>query len=293
MIPEEQISAGGALPAKGGSQMKAGTAQRRRIGDDSWDFEITFSGLLWLHAAIILVPATIYRSVLKTPLLRHKKSYLSNQLKQAENNRSEFAKRLRQLMDERDLTQRQVADAAGVTRASVIKWLKNSYPGSAELYRLSKALGMEMQWFFEVIPYVPIPEKQAAKMPSKDIPASAVAPEHRAGATFAMKAAAIPELRGDLLQMLEAEIQRRKRLTEKENFENLHGVKHTWENLLLELRQAVEPSGKVSELAEFLSKKTGRKVPLASVSRWLSDSREPGARIAMLMLQWVEREQVK
>lgn len=195
-------------------------------------------------------------------------------------------------MSERKLTQQQVADAVGLSRVAVVKWLKGSYPGSAELYRLSKVLSVEMQWFFEVIPHIPIPETKIAKMKPNEIPASAIAPEQRSHTALVMKAASMPELI-ESLRDLEAEIAHRKQLTEAETLESIGSVKRTWENLLAELRRATEPSGKVSDLAKFLSDKTGRKVPLASVSRWLADTREPGARITMLMLQWVERERVK
>lgn len=82
-------------------------------------------------------------------------------------------------------------------------------------------------------------------------------------------------------------------LTEKESIGNIASVKRSWENLLADLHRATNAAGKMSELRDFLTMETGRKVPLASVSRWLADKREPGARITMLMLKWVEREMGK
>jgi len=56
--------------------------------------------------------------------------------------------------------------------------------------------------------------------------------------------------------------------------------------LLLErLNQATKETGKMSALADYL------KVPLASVSRWLSGKREPGGETTLKMLQWVQEQE--
>ena len=61
--------------------------------------------------------------------------------------------------------------------------------------------------------------------------------------------------------------------------------------LLEQLKAKTAKTGKMSELASFLSKATKSKVPLASVSRWLSGKREPGGEITLLLQKWVELQE--
>jgi transcriptional regulator with XRE-family HTH domain len=68
-------------------------------------------------------------------------------------------------------------------------------------------------------------------------------------------------------------------------------VKPQLPRLLADLKQATKEAGKMSELAMFLTRATGQKVPLASVSRWLSGKREPGGEIALLMREWVRQQE--
>jgi transcriptional regulator with XRE-family HTH domain len=83
----------------------------------------------------------------------------------------------------------------------------------------------------------------------------------------------------------------KKKLTEPESYANVSEVKQPLKNLLARLNYAAQESGKMSALADFLGKATGHKVPLASVSRWLSGKREPGGEITLMLLQWVERQE--
>lgn len=76
-------------------------------------------------------------------------------------------------------------------------------------------------------------------------------------------------------------------LTEAETSEILAPVNHPFKKLLADLKQATTPPGQMSALAEYLGKKTGANVPLASVSRWLSGKREPGGEITLWMREWV------
>lgn len=62
-------------------------------------------------------------------------------------------------------------------------------------------------------------------------------------------------------------------------------VKEQLPNLRERLNRATKETGKMSALADIL------KVPLASVSRWLSGKREPGGEITLKMLRWVERQE--
>lgn len=79
-------------------------------------------------------------------------------------------------------------------------------------------------------------------------------------------------------------------LTQSETPSKVSSVKTQLPNLLERLKKATAETGKKSELAEFLSRATGGKVPLASVSRWLSGEREPGGEVALQMDAWVTAE---
>lgn len=62
-------------------------------------------------------------------------------------------------------------------------------------------------------------------------------------------------------------------------------VKAQLPSLLERLNRATKETGKMSVLANFL------KVPLASVSRWLSGIREPRGEITLKLLYWVEEQE--
>jgi DNA-binding XRE family transcriptional regulator len=74
-------------------------------------------------------------------------------------------------------------------------------------------------------------------------------------------------------------------LTDASSHAKLHPVKSQLDNLLAGLDRIIKEPGKKTELAEFLG------APLASVSRWLSDKREPGREITLKMLRWVELQE--
>ncbi len=78
-------------------------------------------------------------------------------------------------------------------------------------------------------------------------------------------------------------------LTQAETSSSVGSVKSQLPNLLEELKKATAEPGKKTALAEFLSKVSGRAVPLASVSRWLSGEREPGGEIVLQMQAWLKR----
>jgi transcriptional regulator with XRE-family HTH domain len=83
----------------------------------------------------------------------------------------------------------------------------------------------------------------------------------------------------------------KKDLTDSSTNANLVSVKLQLPSLLVLLNRATKESGKMSALAEYLEVQTKRKVPLASVSRWLSGKREPGGEITLLMLRWIEQQE--
>lgn len=74
-------------------------------------------------------------------------------------------------------------------------------------------------------------------------------------------------------------------LTEAETSVKHSDVKSPLPAFLERIKRAASASGKKSELAKFLD------APLASVSRWLSGEREPGAEITLKMLKWVEQQE--
>jgi outer membrane biogenesis lipoprotein LolB len=80
-------------------------------------------------------------------------------------------------------------------------------------------------------------------------------------------------------------------LTYPATFDSIGQTKAQLPNLLARLNRATSKSGKMSALADYLGKATGQKVPLASVSRWLSGKREPGGEITLKLLQWVEQQE--
>ena len=80
-------------------------------------------------------------------------------------------------------------------------------------------------------------------------------------------------------------------LTESETCLKYVDVKAQLPSLRERLNRATKETGKMSALADFLKIQTKRKVPLASVSRWLSGKREPGGEITLLLERWVEKQE--
>lgn len=79
----------------------------------------------------------------------------------------------------------------------------------------------------------------------------------------------------------------KRELTDTETPSKVLPVKAQLPGLLERLKEATAGPGKKTELAEFLSKQMAAKVPLASVSRWLSGEREPGGEVALQLDAWV------
>jgi len=115
---------------------------------------------------------------------------------------------------------------------------------------------------------------------------------------------AVFEKRVEAMDRLRAQMEARNRVPQderlgasKDNLTNaatwgkVPAVKHQLPSLRERLNRATKETGKMSALADFLGKAIGRRVPLASVSRWLSGKREPGGEITLLMLRWVEQQE--
>jgi transcriptional regulator with XRE-family HTH domain len=81
--------------------------------------------------------------------------------------------------------------------------------------------------------------------------------------------------------------------SEKKDLQNISelvkysGVNSLLANLLSRLKRATFQRGKKTGLARFL------RVPLVSVSRWLSGEREPGGETTLRILAWVQEEEGK
>lgn len=81
-----------------------------------------------------------------------------------------------------------------------------------------------------------------------------------------------------------------KHLTNTETSDLIAGnVNAQLPSLLKQLREATAEPGQKTALAKFLAKVSGRPVPLASVSRWLSGEREPGGETVLQMQAWLKR----
>jgi hypothetical protein len=81
-----------------------------------------------------------------------------------------------------------------------------------------------------------------------------------------------------------------KQLTDTEISSKDVAVKVQLPSLLERLKKATQAPGKKTELAKFLSKQLAAKVPLASVSRWLSGEREPGGEVALQLDAWATKQ---
>ena len=85
-------------------------------------------------------------------------------------NSNAFGERLKAIMEERGLTQQQVAKVAGVSRAAVSKWLRGTIPGARELFVLAKFLEKPMESFFDGIPYTEPPARVLCADPPGGVP---------------------------------------------------------------------------------------------------------------------------
>lgn len=74
-------------------------------------------------------------------------------------------------------------------------------------------------------------------------------------------------------------------LTDAETSARSVSAKAQLPELLERLKKATAEPGKKTALAAFL------KVPLASISRWLSGEREPGGEVTLQLLRWVELQE--
>ena len=88
-------------------------------------------------------------------------------------------------------------------------------------------------------------------------------------------------------KMLDAAALQKKMLTGAAISGTMPSVKSQVDNLVVTLNRLTGKRGKKTELARFLG------APLASVSRWLSGDRVPGADTTLSMLTWVKQQERK
>jgi transcriptional regulator with XRE-family HTH domain len=63
-----------------------------------------------------------------------------------------FPERLKKLMEDKGLTQQKLADMAGVSQPTVVKWLDGTLPNGINFSNLASANGVSVDWFFEFDP---------------------------------------------------------------------------------------------------------------------------------------------
>jgi transcriptional regulator with XRE-family HTH domain len=214
-----------------------------------------------------------------------------------------FSARLRSLMQQRDLTQREVAKAAGVSRTAIVKWLKGSIPGAGELFRLARFFGQPMESFLAMFPEAPASEADDAAL-LRDPEAFPVNKLKSIAPLIGLTAnAEVEELLELLLQAKKMTPQHwdayirilgrarivatdteNKVLTDNAIIPTLAPVKSSLETLRSRLKRATQARGKKTELARFL------RMSPESVSRYLG-SVEPGGETTLRILQWVEEQE--
>ena len=215
-------------------------------------------------------------------------------------NLSPFGNRLKVLMEERRLTQLQVANAVGISRAAVGTWLQGTVPGAGEVFKLARAFNKPMEWFFESIPYDPEPSNLDFTQGPMEIPLDRVSPELRPLyaamadelSTPAGKAAFLERLHKHFAGVASVLPEAPKKsstqvLTAVRGYANLATMTSPLANLIDRLKTATATKGMKAELADFLH------VPRSCVSDWLSARRQPGGETTLKLLHWVEQQEAQ
>ena len=207
--------------------------------------------------------------------------------KRKSNQSVNFAKRLKSLMITRQLTQQKVADAAGVSRTAVVKWLRGSIPGSAELFNLASAVGVSIEWFFEVIPNRTPTEAETDKMQIMSVPVDALAPDLKkqivGNAEMAITPGFVEAVAKAFSEWLQTSA--KKNLTSITLKGNNAGVQSEIQKLVNQLKRVTAAKGKKAELSRFMG------VAPARISEWLSGEKKPGGEYTLRLLNWVEQQE--
>jgi transcriptional regulator with XRE-family HTH domain len=217
--------------------------------------------------------------------------------KQKVKNSSLFAQRLASLMREHRLKHRQLAEAAGVSKAAVGKWLRGTTPGARELFKIARALGVTMESFFDAIPYVKPPVEALFTEPPGGVPVNFLKPWLRKLYAHMFEMMSTP-------QGIEAFLQRSRKLyhaastlqgaqkniskevlTDVVANDNIGAMQDQMQRLRYRLTKATAARGQKAALAKCLG------VSLSSLWTWLSGKREPGGETTLRLLQWVEQQE--
>ena len=204
-------------------------------------------------------------------------------------------------MEERGLTQQQVADAAGVSRAAVAKWLQGTIPGAGEVFKIARAFKTTMEWFFESIPYDASSPDAIKFLPPAQVPADQVPPALRNLYAALFELTSTPEghetIRrafGAAAQAMSAATQRG---TSKESStlvltnvvlkDNISAMQDEMQKLIARLIRATAARNQKAALAKWLG------VSLSSVSTWLAGRKAPSGKTTLRLLQWVEQHEAQ
>lgn len=196
-------------------------------------------------------------------------------------------------MNSKGLTQQQAADQAGVSQTAVAKWLHGSVPRAGELFNFAKANGVNVEWFFEAIPYQK--DEKALRLPIAKAPASAIPPEIRHDVAAGIEVANDPELAKAFEEAWRTFLESKKKLRSPKNkvlldntaaFPKDAGVKEirSLSELLDAVRRLTKARGKKVELARFVG------VTRQAVDQWLSGLAKPSAETTFALLDWVRKQ---
>ena len=205
---------------------------------------------------------------------------------------SGFGARLKALMEERGLTQQQIADAVGVSRAAVGKWQQETIPGARELFILAKFLEKPMESFFDDIPCIDAPAK-ALHDPPGEVPVSFLSAECRKfyAGMFAMMSTpdGLKAFKQTFAQLFPGTAEAQ--TVSKETLNQVltkHSVsvtsapmKSEIEELLSSARRLTKTRGMKTKLAKAVH------APLPRVSDWLAGHYLPSGERALRLKEWV------
>ena len=214
-----------------------------------------------------------------------------------------FGDRLKALMEERGLTQQQVADAAGVSRSAAAKWQHGTIPGARELFNLAKFLDKPMESFFDAIPYVEPTTEALHADPPGGVPVNFLSPEWRTFYAGMFEMMSTPQGTEAFKQAFRQAFEKlspatappqapgentsNQVLTDITFQRNMLGMQSEMQNLVTRLERVLSVRGKRAELARFLH------VPMPRVSEWLRKKRRkiPSGETTLKLLNWVGQQE--
>lgn len=216
-------------------------------------------------------------------------------------NLSAFGNRLKVLMEERQLTQEQVASAVGVSRAAVGTWLHGTIPGARELFILARFFEKPMESFFDAIPYIKPPAEALYDDPPGGVPVKFLSPEWRKFYAGMFEMMSTPEGSEAFKQAFRQAFEKlspaigspqaadektsNQVLTSVSEYGKYDAMKSPMRHLLDRLSRATSERGAKTRLAAYM------KVKPANISQWLSGKRVPSGETTLELLHWVEKQE--